>query len=435
MSRAAMLNSQVGVYRLTDFLGEGGMGQVYRGIHSAIGRVVAIKVLNASLADQSFVERFRNEARIQASLQHPNIAMLYDFLDHGGQPCIVMEYIEGHTLTQRIRECQAIPVKEALRIFQSVAEALEYVHSQGVIHRDIKSNNIKITPTGQVKVLDFGIAKSGSSPSLTMTGGFVGTLQYLSPEQFKGERANVRTDIWALGVLLYEMVTGHMPFEAETVGSLLEKISKCSYAQPSALNASIPRDVQSVICRCLKKSPSDRYGSASELLLDVKRCASEIESGVAERRSIFSMPSTLRRQQPAPPREPYGPAASWPSASTSSSVVVSSAPKRKWPVLAAAAAGILVLLFVGWYFLFGNSTNTGAGGAGAVLITISETHVGKADIWKDGRKIDTTPYTFRASPNDAVNLTLKRDGYEDYPVSFTVGQKDKEYRYTMIEKK
>src|SRR5919107_270520 len=171
MSNSLLLNSMVGEYRLIDFLGEGGMGEVYRGVHAKLGRVAAIKVLtSAARREQGFVERFFNEARIQESLHHPNIAALYDFCEVQGQPCIVMEYVDGDTLCDRVRPYGPLPPAEALRIFSAVVDAVAYVHAHGVIHRDIKSNNIKIGTSGQVKLLDFGIAKGGAGLWYALSG-------------------------------------------------------------------------------------------------------------------------------------------------------------------------------------------------------------------------------------------------------------------------
>src|SRR5919107_258609 len=204
MSNSLLLDSMVGEYRLIDFLGEGGMGEVYRGVHAKLGRVAAVKVLNASARrEQGFVERFFNEA---------------------------------------------------LRIFASLADAIAYVHSHGVIHRDIKSNNVKISTQGAVKLLDFGIAKGGASPALTQTGSVVGTIEYLSPEQLSTGHADQRSDIWALGVLLYEMLTGRVPFQATTIGALCAQISNAEYPPLRQLNPAAPASVEQIVSRCLKKN-------------------------------------------------------------------------------------------------------------------------------------------------------------------------------------
>src|ERR1700755_2776871 len=277
MSGSLLLNSMVGEYRLIDFLGEGGMGEVYRGVHAKLGRVAAIKVLtSAARRDPGFVERSFNEARIQSQLQHSNIAALYDFCEVQGQPCIIMEYVDGDTLCDRVRPYGPLPTGEALRIFHEVVCAIAYVHAHGIIHRDIKSNNIKIGTQGQVKLLDFGIAKGSASPSLTQTGSVVGTMEYLSPEQLSVGHSDERSDIWALGVLLYEMMTGHVPFEAQTIGALCAKIGNAEYLPLRQLNPAAPQEVANIVARCLKKNAADRYTSASLLLADVRRAAGSL---------------------------------------------------------------------------------------------------------------------------------------------------------------
>jgi serine/threonine protein kinase len=271
MQPSNLLNCTVGEYRITDFLGAGGMGEVYKAVHTKIGRMAAVKVLTRASGTQGMLDRFFNEARIQSDLQHPNIATLYDFADLNGFPCIIMEYVDGQTLAERVRPSGPLPLEETLYIFQAVVEAITYMHNHGVVHRDIKSNNIKIGLDGRVKLLDFGIAKSESSPGLTETGSVIGTLEYLSPEQLMGGTADARSDIWALGVLLYEMVTGRVPFQAITLGELCEKIKKVRYAPPSVLNPTVAQDVSAVIARCLRKNPTDRYHLAQDLLDDTRR--------------------------------------------------------------------------------------------------------------------------------------------------------------------
>ncbi len=257
----------IGDYRLTRFLGAGGMGEVYEAQQQALGRTVAVKVLSPGQSELS--DRFVNEARVHARLQHPNVVTLYDFLDFEGRLCIVMELVHGETIEDRIRRVGALPVSEAVFVMQALVEAVGHVHSKGIIHRDIKSGNVKITPEGDVKLLDFGIARARELPRMTAVGQFVGTLQYSSPEQLRGDDVDARCDVWALGVLLYEMVTGQMPFEAVSVGDLLEKVQKSSYPPAAVLNPRVPREVEQVIGRCLARRTDSRYPNAESLLIDV----------------------------------------------------------------------------------------------------------------------------------------------------------------------
>jgi serine/threonine protein kinase len=432
MSRPTLVNSSIGEYRLVDKLGEGGMGEVYRGVHSKIGRVVAIKVLSQAATGPEFLERFLNEARIQGGLQHNNIATLYDFLEYDGQPCIIMEYIEGQTLTDCIRTWGCLPPLDTLRYFQSIVEAIDYVHSRGIVHRDIKSNNVKITPVGQVKLLDFGIAKSGASPALTVTGGFVGTLQYLSPEQIQGGFADARSDIWALGVLLYEMTTSHLPFDATTLGDLCQKIAKVNYVQPSVMNKSVPRDVQNIISRCLKKNPADRYQSARDLLQDVNRVAAGLSSKTTQVASSPALTATSHQRTSHQPAS-FQPAAYQPAPAYSgqrSDGAIAAKPKSKLPMLAAIAAVVLLVVFGGLYFLLSGNSNSTPGQQSFTLDTLE----GRADVYKNRQRVGTTPYQFQAKSGEELELVLKREGYEDKTVRFTTSENKKMYTF-MLEKK
>src|SRR5947209_1269060 len=327
MSRAFYTNQSIGEYHIVDFLGAGGMGEVYRAMHSKIGRIAAVKVLTQATQSSGFVERFFNEARIQASLQHPNIATLYDFMEVGGQPCIIMEYIDGETISERISAYGApLPLSETVYVFEKVCEAIDYIHRHGIIHRDIKSNNIKISSQGQVKLLDFGIAKGQTSQQLTQVGSVIGTLQYLAPELIRGGTADERGDIWALGVLLYEMITGRVPFDATTVGDLCDRIDRVDYAPPAQLNPSVPRDAARIIARCLKKNPAERYASAGKLLADVKRLA-----------AVVSKPGLS---------EPVSEAA------TEYVEAKAGGPSSRMPLFVGAAAAVLLLVVAGVAALF-----------------------------------------------------------------------------------
>jgi serine/threonine-protein kinase len=419
MSEGLLLNSQIGEYRLVSFLGKGGMGEVYRGVHTKIGRTVAVKILSRAASNASLSDRFLNEARIQASLSHPNVATLYDFLELNGQPCIIMEYVDGQTLDERLKSFGGPPpLSESVFIFQAVVEALNYVHSNGIIHRDIKSNNIKISSSGQVKLLDFGIAKAEATPQLTMTGDVVGTLHYLSPEQLKGGLADARSDIWALGVLLYEMVTGRIPFEAPTIGSLCEKIMKASYHSASSVNPSTPREVEAVISRCLKKSPGDRYQSAYDLLKDTMKLA-----------ALVSTP----RLSSIDNRKSQG-----------SELNIEDLIKRHWGKVAAAFSAVLVLVVIAIYALSpepvpappvtpSSSPIVGDSNAQIKGVRIAVTE-GSAEVFRDSKYVGSTPVTLNAQVGERLHIVLKQQGYQDKvvpPILVEAHSDSKPFTFTM----
>jgi serine/threonine protein kinase len=233
--------TRLGVFELIDLLGRGGMGEVYRATDTKLKRQVAIKVLPPSLvADRDRLARFQREAEVLASLNHPNIGAIYGLEESDGITALVMELVEGDDLSQRIAR-GAIPIDEALPIAKQIAEALEAAHEQGIIHRDLKPANIKVRSDGTVKVLDFGLAKAmepaaGLSPSLSMSptlttpamtqaGMILGTAAYMSPEQAKGRTADKRSDVWAFGCVLYEMLTGRRAFEGEDVSDTVSPLN------------------------------------------------------------------------------------------------------------------------------------------------------------------------------------------------------------------
>ena len=230
-----MIGTKLAHYEITSHLGSGGMGDVYQATDSKLGRSVAIKLLpEAFTHDSERVARFEREARVLASLNHPNIAAIYGVEESGERKFLVMELVRGETLAERIKR-GPIPVDEALGIAKQICEALEAAHEKGIIHRDLKPANMKITPDGKVKVLDFGLAKAfeaeaananlSNSPTLSMAatnaGVILGTAAYMSPEQAKGRTVDRRTDIFAFGCVLYEMLTGHPAFEGEDVSDIL----------------------------------------------------------------------------------------------------------------------------------------------------------------------------------------------------------------------
>ena len=257
---------QIGNYRITEEIGYGGMAVVYKGIQESLGRTVAIKALRTSMAtEKDAVARFEREATSMASFQHENIITIYDFFPHRGALFIVMEYVEGQDLYDLLEQSPRLPPDIVVIIALQVARALDYAHFRGVIHRDVKPANIILSKLGTVKLTDFGIARLGGS-DLTWTGVGLGTPAYMSPEQVTGQRLDGRSDIFSLGVAMYQMATGQKPFEEDTQLSVLQKVRTLAPPAPRSLNPGLPRELERIISRCMAKSPRDRYGSTQELM-------------------------------------------------------------------------------------------------------------------------------------------------------------------------
>jgi eukaryotic-like serine/threonine-protein kinase len=266
------LNSTLGKYRLIELIGRGGMGEVYRAQRVDTGETVAVKALGAAaFTSPSGLARFRNEAIIQYNLNHPAIAKLYEYFEYGGRPCIAMEYVDGVTLDELIARNGPLSPQTALDLFRELVEAIGFVHSSGVVHRDLKASNVKIASSGHVKILDFGIAHEEHIAGLTRVGHVIGTLENLAPEQAIGGKGDARSDIWSLAVVLYQALTGRMPFEDVNTDALTAKILRGVYIPLRQLNPSIPADLERLIARCLRRRPEDRFASATELLVAINR--------------------------------------------------------------------------------------------------------------------------------------------------------------------
>ena len=398
----------VGVYRILRRIGQGGMGEVYLAMDVRLERHVALKFLPAqTTGDELLVRRFQMEARTASSLNHPNILTIFDVGKIDGEHFIASEFVDGVTLRSRLRE-GPLAFPEAIEIVTQAVSALVAAHSAGVIHRDLKPTNIMIRPDGYIKVIDFGLAKLSASrnqanrdEAYTRPGTMVGTVDYMSPEQARGDEVDPRSDIWSLGVVLYEMLTGRKPFDGKTdhhvVVSILEKDPP-----PLAETASIPEDVQRLVDRCLRKDPKQRYGSAEELLADLRTIRRALNLSDGSRPAVAAV-----RKKP------------------------------KWMFIAAsvtclALAAMLWWLFVGrqWFFglepfdigtiqqlTFNGDTKSAAiSPEGRYLAYISGSP-GHEAIWI--KRIDSSTESVRAqvSADEYDSLTFSSDGQDIYFVA------------------
>jgi len=262
-----------GRYELSNLVARGGMAEVYRAHDRLLDRPVALKILFPELSvDRSFVERFRREAQAAANLSHPNIVPVFDWGEDMGTYYIVMEYVDGRALSSILRTAGPLHPERAAEIAADVAAALAYAHRHGVIHRDVKPGNVLITEEGTVKVTDFGIARAvNTEESLTQTGAVMGTATYFSPEQAEGQGVDARSDIYSLGVVLYEMVTGRPPFLGDTPVAVASKHVREHPPLPRQINPAVPPALEAVIMKCMAKDPSHRYASGEELRADLLR--------------------------------------------------------------------------------------------------------------------------------------------------------------------
>lgn len=321
--RSTQLNpgTQLGDYEIVSLLGEGGMGVVYKARDLRLGRTVAMKVLRAHLSfDPKRLRQFEQEARAAAAINHPNILAVYQMGVFNGAPYLVSEYLEGETLRDELRR-GPVAQSRSLELSEQIVDGLSAAHQSGIIHRDLKPENLFISADGRVKILDFGLAKllerDGQPKSETNAGGVAGTLAYLSPEQIRGEKLDPRTDLYSLGVTLYEMATGRRPFEGETSGLVIDAILNRQPQDPADTNAEIHPELCRVLSKALEKDRELRYQSAAEVRADIRRVRRGIESG-----RPFPREAALHRFWTGARKRSYLKRAAIPSAALASGIAV-----------------------------------------------------------------------------------------------------------------
>ncbi|MFL6214961.1 MAG: serine/threonine protein kinase [Blastocatellia bacterium] len=294
-----MIGKVIGNYKIVEKIGEGGMGAVYRGLDTMLEREVAIKMLKPELASQPEVlERFRTEAVTLAKLNHPNIATLYSFMRDGEDYFMVMEFVRGSTLDEVIRRHGAMMIERAVPLFCQALDGIDHAHRMGIIHRDIKPANVMLTDNGSIKVMDFGIARVLGSARMTRAGNVVGTIEYMSPEAVRGLEVDARSDVYSLGILLYEMLTGRVPFDSQSEFEMMKMQVEKAPQPPRTFTASIPVEIEQAIMRSLAKKPEARFQTAGEframLLGALGRATSELPLHTAN----YSAPVTRQMEIP-----------------------------------------------------------------------------------------------------------------------------------------
>lgn len=428
------LNTVIGKYRIEKLIGAGGMGEVYRATNLQSKAPVAVKALTHTGESGTALARFRNEAVIQYNLRHPNVAELYEYFDYLGNPCIVMEFVEGRTLADVIGETGGLEVGKALDIIADICDAVSYMHAKGTIHRDIKSENIRVNAQGQAKLLDFGIAVDKYTPAFTRQGASIGTPGKMAPEQHQGLRGDARSDVWALGVLLYEMVTGTLPFSNARETGLRQDVLALRYVPPQKRRPELPRQLVRIISTCLRLKPDERYASSGVMLREVQQLRRRLsgQPGAQIRAAnpayvaaglallvlgllVYALSTTVTKNPNDDANATSQAGSEAPSGATTKEDKGSpinkepgEGPPRRQDVAA---------------------RDSGVPAQDQMTIKVT-TYDGIAEVWSmDEKDLGPTPYSIRGPAGKTYELWLRRYGYKPRRVDVQINANKKEYTF------
>ena len=393
MGQADEKITEVAGYRLTERIGSGGMGDVYKAYNPSLNRHAAVKILH----QKAFADRFKNEAYIQSSINHPNITRLYEYAKIGNRLCIVMEYVDGETLSSLLHRKGKLSNEETENILRQIVPALAYLHKKEIMHRDIKPQNFKVQIDGTVKMLDFGIAKHKYSPKLTQLGFVVGTMEYIAPEQYE-QKEGLKSDIWCLAVMTYELLTGYMPFEATNPAVLRAKISKGSFTNPKILVPFISQKLATIIDRSLIVNPANRITAA------------EIEGLLSNESRNEGLGKTIKQ-------------------------LSIQLPSKKILIAAGAVTGVLLLILI-WVndkpavktFVPGKEI-TGTGDKQKVIINVPG--IDNAELISIENEHIPLPFTVHGNEGDKFEYTIRANGYKDKKIQVKITPRRSSFEYNL----
>jgi len=406
---------RIGNCRIIDEIASGGMAVVYKAVQESLNRTVAVKALKSSVAiDTQFATRFEREALSISSLQHENIVHIYDFIKQGGNFFIVMEFVDGIDLYDLLEKCPILPSDVAAIVAMQVARGLDYAHFRGIVHRDIKPANIMLGKSGGVKLMDFGIARDQAFSDLTETGTGLGTPSYMSPEQIVGDKLDFRSDVFSLGIVLYQLVCGRKPFIEDDQKSVMAKIRLEKYVPPRKLNPLVPRELEGILARCMEKKKENRYRSTQDLVLALERFISRrVEINYHARLVLYLREKGIISQEEADAQLHPAIAGGYRQPALDGKLL---SPNLRR--LAVTQVGILAAMTLGVAFVHASQLGTPPPIAVALpptpppgfLRVLAEPW---AEVWVDDKLVDTTPFARAVSvPEGPHHVTLKNPYYK-----------------------